>query len=101
MLLVSDVHLSHLASPAPANDLARLVREHAGHEIVLAGDIFDLSYDRPSVHSAQNAAALLERHAPLHAALRSHLAHGGAVTFIAGNHDAPIGASALRERMLS
>lgn len=83
-----------------AADLARLVRQHPGHEIVLGGDIFGLSCDPPTRDPAESVVATLKSEPELPAALRSHLSSGAPVTFVAGNHDAGIVKQGVRDSML-
>lgn len=99
-VVASDVHLTPSGSQAVAADLARLISEHPGHEIVLGGDIFSLSSDPPSRDPAQSILSILRAEATLPAALRSHLSSGGNLTFIAGNHDASIVGEGVRRAML-
>lgn len=72
------------------HDLARVVAAHPGAEIVLAGDIFDLSF-APSVGaSGEMLGTLLDDSGSLLGALRTHLGAGHPVTIIPGNHDAAL-----------
>jgi len=89
VLVLSDVHLSHGGRAGAADDLARLIRGHRGYEVVLAGDLFDLSVDPPERDPSESVVALLQPRAKLSSACRAHLAEGGALTLVAGNHDAP------------
>ena len=47
IIVTSDLHLSAEASVGTARDLARLLRANAGHEFMLAGDVFNLSWEAP------------------------------------------------------
>lgn len=100
LLIASDVHLQPLGSERSARRLAQLVANHPGHELVLAGDVFNLSVDRPSRDPGESARATLHSYPELVAALRQHLSAGHAVTFVAGNHDAGILTHGTRERLL-
>ncbi len=100
LVVASDVHLEHEGCLERARRLARLVDEHAGHEIVLAGDIFNLSLDRPSLDPALSVQSIVAKHPSLVAAFRKHLAGGHALTFLSGNHDAAVVAHGTRERLL-
>jgi UDP-2,3-diacylglucosamine pyrophosphatase LpxH len=97
------MHLGAETSARVGRDLARLVDAHPGHEIILAGDAFDLSYALR--HDAQAAllSSLLERTPELVAALHRHVASGATLTVLPGNHDAALGdedvAGLLRERL--
>src|SRR5688500_12925754 len=82
LLIASDVHLEPEGSARSAGRLARLLMEHAGHELVLAGDVFNLSLDRPSRDPGESAQTTLRSYPELIAALRQHLAAGHGVTFV-------------------
>lgn len=88
VLVVSDVHLSHGGRAGICGDLARLIRSHQGYELVLAGDLFDLSVDPPERDPSESVVALVQPRTELLSACRAHLAGGGAITLVAGNHDA-------------
>jgi predicted phosphodiesterase len=100
LLIASDVHLEATGSARSAGRLAQLLAEHAGHELILNGDIFNLSLDRPSRDPGESAQTTLRSYPRLIAALRQHLAAGHGVTFVAGNHDAGILTRGTRERLL-
>ncbi len=85
-LVVSDLHLSP-ASTETSAALSALVRAHAGVEIVLSGDSFGLSSDPPARDPRESVASVLSAQPELAAALRAHLAQGGKLSFLAGNHD--------------
>lgn len=101
LLILSDLHLAPGGPEAPANDLAQLLRRHPDHELVLAGDIFDLSIDPPTLDPAESVAKLLRGYSDLAAALREHLSRGTPVTFVAGNHDAQAASPRAREAVLA
>lgn len=101
LAIASDVHLERSGSAKIAGRLARLFASHAGHEIVLAGDIFNLSVDRPSRDPAESVATIVGSYPELLAGLKQHLAAGHALTCIAGNHDAGVVARETRERLLA
>ena len=90
LVVLSDVHLGHEGRGSVALDLARVVASHPGHEIVLNGDIFNLSCDERGRDPAESAAAMVGREPQLRAALRDHVASGSPLTFLAGNHDAGV-----------
>lgn len=90
LIVVSDVHLAHGGRDAIAADLARLVALHPGHEMVLNGDIFNLSSDPPGRAPAESAATMVKVQDSLATALSKHVAAGHPLTFLAGNHDAGI-----------
>jgi predicted phosphodiesterase len=101
LAIASDVHLEHEGSERSAERLARLFDAHPGHEILLAGDIFNLSLDRPSRDPAESVQSIVGRYPLLIAALGRHLAAGHALTFIGGNHDAGVLMRGTRERLLA
>ncbi len=100
VLVVSDVHLSHEGRAGAARDLARLIQGHPGYELVLAGDLFDLSVDPPERDPAESVVALVQPRAELLSACRAHLAGAGAITLIAGNHDASTTIPEVRRALL-
>jgi len=101
LAIASDVHLEHSGSERSAGRLAKLLDEHAGHEVVLAGDIFNLSLDAPSRDPAESVARIVAQYPGLVAAIKRHLGAGHALTFIGGNHDAGVVARGSRERLLA
>ncbi len=101
LVIASDVHLSHGASHDAAHALSRLILEHAGHEIVLSGDIFNLSCDAPRRDPMASVVDMLRPHAELRAAMRGHLAAGSPLTLLAGNHDAAVMRKELRPSILA
>lgn len=100
LAIASDVHLEQTGSERSAQRLARLIAGHAGHEVVLAGDIFNLSLDLPSRDPAASVRDIVAAYPGLLGALRQHLAAGHALTFIGGNHDAGVVSRGTRERLL-
>lgn len=96
LLVLSDLHLSREPLPDVDRAVARTLREHTGHELVLNGDVFDLSHDPPWVDPAKSVLGLLGGFPETRAALRTHLAQGAPVTLVAGNHDAPTMSSCVR-----
>jgi hypothetical protein len=74
---------------------------HAGHEVVLAGDIFNLSLDAPSRDPAESVQSIVRSYPELVSAIRQHLAAGHALTLIGGNHDAGVVSRGTRERLLT
>ncbi|MFO0617791.1 MAG: metallophosphoesterase, partial [Polyangiaceae bacterium] len=98
-LAVGDLHLVRDGSAATSSDLTRLVREHPGSRLAIAGDLFDLSADFPG-----ESPLVALRHAlaasPLIPALGEHVDRGGELWWVAGNHDAPIGEPEARAIVL-
>lgn len=101
LAIASDVHLTREGSATSAERLARLLATHAGHEVVLAGDIFNLSLDAPSRDPAESVQSIIAQYPELVRALAGHLRAGHAVTLIGGNHDAGVVSPGTRERLLS
>lgn len=99
-IVTSDLHLSADASAGTVRDLARLMRENPGHEFMLAGDVFNLSWEAPGRSATDAVLALLTAHPELANALRSQLASGTPVTFIAGNHDAGLMSAEVRDALV-
>ncbi|MDF3064664.1 MAG: hypothetical protein K0R38_265 [Polyangiaceae bacterium] len=100
LVVASDVHLTRGGSERSAGRLAKLIEQHAGHEIVLAGDIFNLSLDAPSRDPAESIASIVAEYPTLTTSLRRHLDAGHAVTLISGNHDAGVMTRGTRDRLL-
>jgi hypothetical protein len=80
--------------------LAKLLDAHTGHEIVLAGDIFNLSLDAPSRDPGESLTSTTASYPELVSAIKRHLTSGHALTLIAGNHDAGVVTRGTRERLL-
>ncbi|HET9929707.1 MAG TPA: metallophosphoesterase, partial [Polyangiaceae bacterium] len=98
-VVVSDVHLEQLGSKNTARALAELVRDHPGREIVLGGDVFYLSHDSEDDDAVDSVLRILRAYPELEAALREHLAGGGRLTFIAGNHDASLAEPRMQDAL--
>ncbi|HMJ15249.1 MAG TPA: metallophosphoesterase [Polyangiaceae bacterium] len=101
LLILSDVHLNYNGSQGTGEHLALLTRRSQGAELVLAGDIFDLSRESPGYDPAEAIASLLRHHHDVRAAFRDHLSAGHRVSLIAGNHDAAVGEERLRKALLA
>jgi UDP-2,3-diacylglucosamine pyrophosphatase LpxH len=91
LIVVSDTHLGPETPEAVARDLAKLVASNAGAEIVLSGDVFDLSFAPRYEQSADFLAGLLGRVPELGSAIHRHVAGGAPITVLPGNHDAALG----------
>lgn len=98
VLVVSDLHLSRRACRSAAA-LADVLRQHPEHELVVAGDFFDLAFDPPSKDPAESIEEILSCHAELCAVLSERLARGVPVTLLAGNHDAAVASEDTRRRL--
>jgi UDP-2,3-diacylglucosamine pyrophosphatase LpxH len=99
IIVTSDLHLSADAS-GTVHDLAQLIRANPGHELMLAGDVFNLSWEAPGRSAVEAVLALLSAHPELASALRGQLAGGGALTLLAGNHDAGLISAEIRDALL-
>ncbi len=99
LLVLSDLHLKHSGEGI---ELAfeRVARRHPEHELVLAGDVLDLSDDPVDATHVASAVHHLGQHQRFAGALRHHLASGQRVTWIPGNHDAGLAAPGIRAAML-
>jgi UDP-2,3-diacylglucosamine pyrophosphatase LpxH len=99
-IVTSDLHLSADASASTVHDLARLIRGNPGHELILAGDVFNLSWEAPGNSALGAVLSLLACYPELGRVLREQVSGGAPLTFVAGNHDAGIMAAGLREALL-
>lgn len=100
LIVASDVHLTRGGSERSAGRLAKLIEQHPGHEVVLAGDIFNLSLDAPSRDPSESVASIVAEYPTLRDAIKHHLDGGHALTLISGNHDAGVVTRGTRERLL-
>ncbi len=101
LIVASDLHLSAEASAGTVHDLARLMRESPSHEVILAGDVFNLSWEAPGRSAVGAVLALLEEYPELESAWRAQLSSGAPLTFVAGNHDAGMMAGDVRDALLT
>jgi predicted phosphodiesterase len=99
LLVLSDLHLKHSGERAEAA-FEQVNRSHPGHELVLAGDILDLSDDSPNANLPESISHHLDNHELFTGTLRSRLAAGEGVTWIPGNHDASIATPEARGAIL-
>jgi len=99
-IVASDLHLSADGSVDTVRDLANLLRDNSGHEFLLAGDVFNLSWEAPGRAPTEAISALLSAHPTLWRAFRSQLSGGAPLTLIAGNHDAGLMAAEIRDALL-
>jgi hypothetical protein len=100
LVVVGDVHLSHGGKPEIGQALAALVAAHPGAEIILNGDIFNLSLDAAERDPLESVMTMLHAEPALRQALRQHLTEAGRLTLLPGNHDAALADPALRPRLL-
>lgn len=101
LVVASDVHLTQGGSERSAGRLAKLIEQYPGHEIVLAGDIFNLSLDAPSRDPSESIASIVAEYPTLAGAMKRHLDAGHALTLISGNHDAGVMVRGTREQLLA
>jgi UDP-2,3-diacylglucosamine pyrophosphatase LpxH len=100
IIVTSDLHLTADASAGTVRDLARLMRGNSGHEFILAGDVFNLSWEAPGRSARDSVLDLLSALPELASALRGHLAAGAPLTLLAGNHDAGLMSTEVRDALL-
>ncbi|MEI9940816.1 MAG: metallophosphoesterase [Pseudomonadota bacterium] len=100
IIVTSDLHLSAGASAGTVRDLARLMRDNPGHEFILAGDVFNLSWEAPGRSAVNAVLDLLSAHPELTSALHGQLAAGTPLTLLAGNHDAGLISAEIRDALL-
>ncbi len=101
LVVVGDVHFSHGGRPETGRALARLVGASPGTELVLNGDVWNLSLDGPARDPHESLLAMLAAETELREALRTHLAGAGRLTLLPGNHDASVATPGLRQRLLA
>jgi UDP-2,3-diacylglucosamine pyrophosphatase LpxH len=89
-IVISDLHLNSEAREQTSSAFEALLARHPRAELVLNGDVFELSAFPASDPPARVFQHILSRHPRFGAALGAHLARGAAVTFVAGNHDAAL-----------
>lgn len=98
-LIVGDVHLTREATSQVAEDLALLIGRNPGASVVFAGDLIDLAQESWHDEPLHAIRAVIAAHPTLRSAVTGHLARGGAITLLAGNHDdvltTPAGLDAL------
>jgi hypothetical protein len=100
LAILSDVHLGRSGNGALDRSLERVVAGAAGAEIVLNGDLFDLSLDPPNADPGRSVRRLIENHPTFVRGLRDHVTSGGKLTLISGNHDAATMSPSVRSALL-
>jgi len=101
LVIVGDVHLSHGGAPETGRALAKLVRLHAGAEIVLNGDILNLSLDPPARDPVESVVTLFGQERELVQALGDHVRAGAPLWLLPGNHDAALATAEVRPALAS
>jgi len=99
MVALGDVHLTRATPRAVSDDLARLVENHPGAQIVIAGDLFDLSADLPKQPLDRAIEEVFATHTQAKVALGRHILQGGELWLVSGNHDAALGFSDFRDAL--
>jgi len=100
LVVVCDLHFSHGGQRDTGRDLVRLVERHAGAELLLNGDIFNLSLDPASRDPVESVLAMLAPERELRDALAQHLRGGAPVWLLPGNHDAALARPGLSGPLL-
>ncbi|MBI5538097.1 MAG: hypothetical protein HY898_35575 [Deltaproteobacteria bacterium] len=110
LFVVGDAHLHARAEPEIAADLQRLVQaisaRHPDACVVFNGDAFDLdrvdgerAWGVGEQCAAERVGRVLDAFPALASTLRKHVDDGGALLFIAGNHDAEILLPAVQQKL--
>lgn len=100
-LVFADVHLVDHTPKEVSCDLARLVSEHAGSRIIVAGDLFDFASARPVRPLGESLNAVLAAHPELREALGRHVDQGSDLWLTSGNHDVEVGQEGFHEAFLA
>jgi predicted phosphodiesterase len=97
LAIVGDLHLTRQSPSNVVADFTALLDDQ--QQIIVAGDLFDLSTDAPKEDRVDAINAIVGSHPPLSRAVGELLARGGELTLIGGNHDAHVGhdAETLRD----
>lgn len=102
-VVIGDVHLTRHGAERTARDLTAVVRAHRGATLVFAGDLLDLAAEELHEPAPKAMHTLFGVHQGLREALGEHLAAGGTVQALAGNHDDALatteGSAALLEAL--
>jgi predicted phosphodiesterase len=99
VVVLGDLHLTTTSPPVLGRDLARLLRRHAGQQIIVLGDFFDFVTEVPTHGRRRAVGTVLEAHPDARRALGTFLDQGGSLLFADGNHDAGMGHGELRAAM--
>jgi len=93
------MHLSRIPSQSAAA-LAELLTQHPSHELVIAGDFFELALDPPGKDPSESIGEILSSQPELSRALARHLEAGAPLTLLANNHDASVASAATHRQIL-
>lgn len=100
VLVFADVHLVRHTPRDVSEDLARLIAEHAGSRIIVAGDLFDLASSLPRLPLREAIASVLGSHPALREALARHVDRGSDLWLVSGNHDVEVGQEGFHDALL-
>lgn len=101
-IVFGDVHLVQHTPRDVSEDLARLIADHAGSRIIVAGDLFDLaSALPPRLPLSEALAATLSAHPSLREALARHIDQGSELWLTSGNHDVEVGEEGFHDAFLA
>lgn len=89
-IVVSDLHLNTEPREETWAALDALLARHPRAELILNGDVFELSAFPASEPAELAFERILGCHPRVGTALCEHLARGAEVTFVVGNHDAAL-----------
>ncbi len=89
-ILLSDLHLNLRGERKCVAALERLLKQHSTAELLFVGDIFEFSTLTPMRRPALAWQQLRDANPRFCRAVKGHLARGCTVTFVCGNHDAPL-----------
>jgi len=96
VVVLGDLHLTASSPTELGTDLARLLDQHAGQQVVVVGDFFDFVIEGPKETRDAALARVLGAHPEVQRALGTFLERGGQLRFADGNHDAGMGHPALQ-----
>jgi UDP-2,3-diacylglucosamine pyrophosphatase LpxH len=99
-LVFADVHLVRQTPREVSEDLARLISDHPGSRIIVAGDLFDLASERPKLPLPLALETVMGAHPALREALARHVDRGSDLWLTSGNHDEEVGSDGFHEAFL-
>ena len=88
--IIGDLHLTRFSPTKLGDDLERMLTEHRGEAVVVAGDFF-VSSDAPREQRREAIHEILGAHPVVRRALAEHLDRDGSILFCGGNHDCDVG----------
>lgn len=96
-IVVGDLHLTRHSPPPVAADFSALLEANAGKQVVVAGDLFDLSTDAPKDEHALDT--IIGSQPCLRRSIAQFLERGGHLMVISGNHDAAVTSDSLAQAL--